>query len=239
MDATIFLITSAFRECDIITEIFKEILCQLESFKTAQVPEQIQWHEGFNTAQEEGKATRRCSSGVIYTLSQFLFWHFVVGHAHAHTHMRITRPSPVLTMQLKEQQMTACTFLMSVCVHGLSCVNASSRAQAYPVDVLETGGRAVQPSWRQSTTHRKMCVKESQEVEKKHTPALMDWSHGTEWSEHPEERKECTVSRTGKLRSSKRWLTLAKGQWSNQTSSALRDQRLVPCLGRVECLCQD
>ncbi len=100
----------------------------------------------------------------MFSLSQFPFFtccgKYVLSlnhtHTHTHTHTPTTGPLPLLTMQLKEQQITDCAFIIYVCVcvcvcvcvnfHLLSCVNASSRAQTHPLDVLETGGRAAQPS---------------------------------------------------------------------------------------------
>lgn len=169
---------------------FQKIQCQLESFKTAQVAEQIRWHECFNTAQEEGKATQRCSSGVIYTLSQFLFWCVVVEHVHTH----VTGPPPVQNRAIKEQQITNCTFMMSVWAHVLSCEYVLTCPD------ISSGcfGNSGQSSLTQlKTAYRKMCVKESREAEK-HTLGLMDRSYGTEWSEHRrrEERvQNCNHSR--------------------------------------------
>lgn len=152
----------------------------------------------------------------------------------AHTHK--TRPSPVITVQLKEQQITDCTFLMSACVSScalkcecvLTCPDISSRC---------FGNRGQSSLTQLKTVYRKMCVKESQETEKKNTPCAW-WTDHMRLSGTAGERKDCTICRTGKLRSSQMTNPLAKGQWSDQTSSALSDMRLVPCLGRVKCLRQ-
>lgn len=98
-----------------------------------------------------------------------------------------------------------CTLMISVCIHVLPCVNASSHAQTYPVHVLETGGQS--SLTRLNTVYRKTCLKESLEAEKQ-TLGQMDSSHGNECS--LERGTSKTISRKGKLRSSKRWLTPPK-----------------------------
>lgn len=95
--------------------------------------------------------------------------------------------------------------MISVCIHVLPCVNASSHAQTYPVHVLETGGQS--SLTRLNTVYRKTCLKESLEAEKQ-TLGQMDSSHGNECS--LERGTSKTISRKGKLRSSKRWLTPPK-----------------------------
>lgn len=80
------------------------------------------------------------------------------------------RPSPVLNMQLKEQQMAALSRWLRVGV--LSCVNTSTRA--WTVYVLVTGDIIHQLS-------RGKCVKESHEAGK-HDLAHVNRSHGNEWS---------------------------------------------------------
>lgn len=102
---------------------FQEILCQLESFKTAQVARQIQYDDTIVSAQLKRKERQpRGAPLVLFTLclnSSFgMLW---LKHTDVRTH--VTGPSPVLTMQLKEQQITDCTIITSVCacVRALMC----------------------------------------------------------------------------------------------------------------------
>ncbi len=85
-----------------------------------------------------------------------------------------------------------------MCECNLTCPGTSSRC---------FGNRGQSSLTQLKAVHRKMFMKESQGAEE-HTLGLMDRSHGTEWSEH--RRKERAVYRTGKLWSSKRWLTPQK-----------------------------
>lgn len=72
--------------------------------------------------------------------------------------------------------------MMSVFVHVLSCVNASSRAQADPRGVLETGAEQLNPA----KDGLQENVRERTSGGRKGTHALgpMGRSHGTERSEH-------------------------------------------------------
>lgn len=117
----------------------------------------------------------------------------------------LTIQSLLVTMPLKEQQKDWLHF-NDKCVY--SCAPMRECILTCP-DISSTcfGNRGQSSLTRLNTVYRKTCLKESLEAEKQ-TLGQMDSSHGNECS--LERGTSKTISRKGKLRSSKRWLTPPK-----------------------------
>lgn len=118
-------------------------------------------------------------------MSHFLFWYAAVEHTrtHAHAHTRthtraraytlhLTTRSPVVSVELKGQQMTGCTFKMAVRVP--SSVNASTRAQTEMI--------------QEPRQLRGKCRVDVCQGRKTHSPEHVATSHGNECPEVQERR---------------------------------------------------
>lgn len=126
-------------------------------------------------------------------MSHFLFWYAAVKHTHTHTNAR-TRAytlhlttSSVVSVELKGQQITGCTFKMAVRVP--SSVNASTRAQT---EMIQEPRRL-----------KGKCVSKSPKVGK-HSPEHVATSHGSECPEVQERRGKSKMIHGGTFQTPQR-----------------------------------
>lgn len=143
-----------------------------------------QLHDMSISPLKEGKRSRKGLFCVIYagltsSFSMLQSNTHTPAHARVHTHSTLRTCSPVVSVELKGQQMTGCTFKMAVRVP--SSVNASTRARTETI--------------QEPRQLKGKCVSKSSKVGK-HSPEHVATSHGNESRDVQERRGEERVKRS-------------------------------------------